>query len=212
MLEGTLFTTLFGGLTGLLGTVWSTYNQRKNKELEIKDRDKQRAHEVTMVKAESEAMVAEAEANIKVTTARVSGEIEVAEVGAFTESQKAGRVRVFDSGYMDRLFDATGRARWVTIPFGVLLAMLFGMADAFKSMARPTITAYLLGVSTWITVKAWKLLEAVNAPTLTPAMAGGIISDTINIVLYLTVTAVTWWFGDRMASKGLAKTLKLGSA
>lgn len=212
MLEGTLFTTLFGGLTGLLGTVWSAYNQRKNKELEIKDRDKQRAHDVAMVQAESMAMMAEAEANIKVTSARVSGEIEVAEVGAFIESQKADRVRIFDSGYMDRLFDATGRTRWFTIPFGVLLSMLFGLADTFKSMARPGITAYLLGVSTWITVKAWQLLEAVNAPALTPALAGGIISDTINIVLYLTVTAVTWWFGDRMASKGLAKNLKLGSA
>jgi len=210
MLEGTLFTTLFGGLTGLVGTVWSSYNQRKVKALEMDDRDKERAHEVAMIEAESEAMMAESEANIKITRTRVEGEIEVAEVAAFTESQKADRVRVFDSGYMDRLFDMDGWARLFTIPFGVLLAMLFGLADAFKSMARPGITAYLLGVSTWITVKAWQLLEAVNAPALTPAMAGGILSDTINIVLYLTVTAVTWWFGDRMASKGLSKTLKLG--
>lgn len=212
MLEGTLFTTLFGGLTGLLGTIWSTYNQRKNKELELADRDKQRAHDVAMVKAESEAMVAEAEADIKVTRARVAGEVEVAEVAAFGESQKAGHVRIFDSGYMGRLFDATGWARWFTIPFGVLLAVFFGLADACKSMARPSITAYLLGVSTWITVKAWRLLDTMNASALTPAMAGGIVSDTINIVLYLTVTAVTWWFGDRMASKGLAKGLKLGRA
>ena len=212
MLEGTLFTTLFGGLTGLIGTVWSSYNQRKIKALEISDRDKQRAHDVAMVKAESEAMMAESEANIKVTSTRVAGEIEVAEVAAFTESQKAGRVRIFDSGYMDRLFDMEGWVKMFTVPFGVLLALLFGLADAFKSMARPGITAYLLGVSTWITAKAWQLLEAVNAPALTPAMAGGILSDTIHIVLYLAVTAVTWWFGDRMASKGLAKTLKLGSA
>ncbi|SCY71069.1 hypothetical protein [Desulfoluna spongiiphila] len=210
MLEGTLFTTLFGGLTGLIGTVWSSYNQRKIKALEMSDRDRQRAHDVAMVEAESEAMMAESEANIKVTRTRVAGEIEVAEVAAFAESQKAGQVRIFDSGYMDRLLDMEGWAKCFTIPFGVLLALLFGLADAFKSMARPGITAYLLCVSTWITAKAWQLLEALNGPALTPEMAGGILSDTIHIVLYLTVTAVTWWFGDRMASKGLASHLKLG--
>jgi hypothetical protein len=25
----------------------------------------------------------------------------------------------------------------------------------------------------------------------------------VGTVLYLTVTAVTWWFGDRMAAKGM---------
>lgn len=205
MIEGTLLTSLFGGMTGLVGTIWSSYNQRKVQALELADRDRQREHDVAMVRAESEAMVAEAEANIKVTRTRVEGEIEMAELGAFTESLKADRVPIFDTGYMDRLF-----GNRFTMPFGVLLVVLFGMADAFKSMARPAITAYLLGVSTWVTMKAWQLLDAVNAPALTPQTAGGIVSDTLNIVLYLTVTAVTWWFGDRMASKGLAKNLKYG--
>ncbi|BCS94601.1 hypothetical protein DSLASN_02330 [Desulfoluna limicola] len=209
MIEGIL-TVLSGGLTGLLGTIWSTYNQRKNKELDIKDREKARAHEVSMVKAESMAMVAEAEANIKVTNAKIAGEVEVAEVGAFTESLAANREPVFKSRFMDRLFEVRGFWQILAIPCGVLLAMFFGLADTVKSMARPGITAYLLGISTWITLKAWQLLEAVQAPGLTPTMAVGIVTDTINIVLYLTVTAVTWWFGDRMASKGLAKNLKLG--
>ncbi len=209
MIEGIL-TVLSGGLTGLLGTIWSTYNQRKNKELDIKDREKARAHEVSMVQAESMAMVAEAEANIKVTNAKIAGEVEVAEVGAFTESLTADRTPVFKDGFMDRLFEVRGFWQILATPCGVLLAMFFGLADTVKSMARPCITAYLLSISTWVTIKAWQLLETVQAPGLTPTMAVGIVTDTINIVLYLTVTAVTWWFGDRMASKGLAKNLTLG--
>jgi hypothetical protein len=40
-------------------------------------------------------------------------------------------------------------------------------------------------------------------------MATGITSDAVGIIFYLTVTSVTWWFGDRMAAKGMAKKLKV---
>lgn len=211
LLESSIATTLLGGVTGLVGTIWSSYNNRKMKALEMEDRDKQRSHEVNMVKAESEAMIAESKAQIQITTARVGGEIELAETQAFTDSLAAGRTRIFDASYMDRLFAAEGWVKYISIPAGVVLSMFFGFVDFTKEMARPGITAYLLGISTWITIKAWNLLDGMNMAAITPAMATGIISNTINIVLYLTVSSVTWWFGDRMASKGLAKNLKLRS-
>lgn len=212
MIDPTFITTFLGGFTGLLGTVWSSYNNRKLKALDLEDNKAQRSHEVVMVKAESEAMMAEAEANIKVTTAQIAGEIEMAEVKAFTESQKSGRTKIFDAGFMEKLFEVEGWLKFFSIPCGVLLAMLFGFADFFKDIARPGITAYLLGISTWITFKAWQLMDKVDGAAMTPALAAGIVTDVIHIVLYLTVTSVTWWFGDRMASKGLAKNLKLRSA
>jgi len=204
-----LESTLLGGITGLIGTIWSSYNQRKVKALEMDDRDRQRAHDVAMVKAESDAMIAESKAQIQITAARIGGEIELAETQAFAGSLTAGRAKIFDAAYMEQLFEAEGWVRFISIPAGVLLAVFFGLVDFTKEMVRPGITVYLLGISTWITAKAWMLLERMNVAVMTPSMAIGIVSDAINVVLYLTVTAVTWWFGDRMAAKGLAKNLKL---
>ena len=203
-------TLLSGGVTGLIGTVFSSWNARKLKELEMSDRDKQRSHDVAIIKAESEAMIAESKAQIQIEGERIAGEIELAETAAFTETIKANQEQVFNESYMEKLFSATGWIRYLSIPAGILLAVFSGLVDFVKGMARPGITIYLLSVSTWITVKAWNLLDSLDA-SLTPVMAMAIVSDAVNIVLYLTVTAVTWWFGDRMATKGLAKNLKLRS-
>lgn len=200
---------LLGGITGLVGTIWSGYNKRKTVELEMKDRNRQRQHDVAMVTAESNAVIAETRAQIEVTSARVAGAVELAETEAFAESLEAGQARVFDKSYMDRLFGVEGWLKFLAIPAGVLLAAFFGVIDLVKGVARPGITFYLLGISTWITVKAWQLLGRIDQAQITAAMATNIIADAIAVIFYLTVTAVTWWFGDRMAAKGMAKNLKL---
>lgn len=197
---------IFGGLTGLLGTVWSSYNQRKLKELDLKDRVAGRQHDLAMMQAETEAMRAEADANIQITQAQVAGETQLQEVRAYTESQRYGNTSVFAESFMQRMFSTTGWIAWIAQPLGVLICLLFGLVDTVKGIARPCITAYLLGVSTWVTMQAWKLMEHVSSP-LTAMQASGILTDVIKTVLFLTVSAVTWWFGDRMTAKGLDKLL-----
>ncbi len=88
MIEGLLtdLTTggLLGGITGLVGTVFSSWNKRKLAEMEMADRDKARAHEVQMVQAESSAMIAESKAEVEMVGARISGAVNLAETQAFT--------------------------------------------------------------------------------------------------------------------------------
>lgn len=198
---------LFGGLTGLIGTVWSGYNQRKMKELELKAKEKEHAHNIAMIEAESKAVLAEAEANIKITESQVQGAVELASVEAFTESQKQGNKQSLSTSFAEKLADATGLARIITVPLMSVIAFLLGLADFAKGLARPAITAYLLGVSTWISFKAWELLELTNT-ALSPVQAIGIVEQSIAVLLYLSTTAVTWWFGDRMTEKGIKKLFK----
>lgn len=204
-----MWDVLLGGITGLIGTIWSSYNQRKIKELENEDKKAERSHELAMVEAESQAMLAEAEANIKVTTAQVEGAVNLEEVKAFTASQRTGNVNVFLESFMERIFSAQGWVAYVAQPVGVLICLLFGLVDTLKGLARPGITAYLLGVSTWITVQAWNILDALKSP-ISPFQAETILLNVVTTVLYLTVTAVTWWFGDRMTAKGMERLLKAG--
>ena len=210
MLEGSLITTLIGGLTGLAGTVWSSYNQRKLKALEMADHEQQRSHDLAMLKAESQAMALEAKVALHTQQAKVQGAIELSEAHAFHASQGLQGLRIFSPGYMDRLFDARGRERLFTLPCALLLSTLFGLSDAVKSLARPGITAYLLTLSTWTTINAMGVLATMDPAEIKVPMAVAIIRNTSDILLYLTVTSVTWWFGDRMASKNLAGRLAPG--
>lgn len=197
---------LLGGVTGLIGTIWSSYNQRKLKELELRDRAAGRQHDLNMMRAETDAMKAEAEAHVRVTEAQVTGAVELEETRAYTLSQQVGNTPVFSKEFMNRLFGTEGWARYVAVPVGTLICMAFGIADFVKGIARPTITAYLLGISTWVTQQAWQVLER-TGQTLTPADAVLLVNQSVSVVLYLATTAVTWWFGDRMAEKGAAKIL-----
>ena len=199
---------IFGGITGLVGTIWSGYNQRKIKELEIADKKADREHELNMVHAESEAMMAEAQANIQVTQAQVEGEVSLAEARAYTTSQSKGNNSIFLETFMDRLFATTGWLAFVAQPIGTLLCFFFGVVETVKSMTRPAaITMYLLGISTWVTIQAWDLLGKLGTP-LTPLQAQTILTDVLSTLLYLTSSAVTWWFGDRMTAKGIARILE----
>ena len=202
-----MWSVLLGGVTGLAGTIWGGYNQRKLKELDMEDKRAGRSHEIAMVRAESEAMKAEAEASIRVTEAQVQGAVTLEEARAYTVTQKSAAKPAFLSEFMDRLFATTGWVSFLAQPVGTLLCLFFGLVDTVKQVARPGITAYLLGISTWITIQAWDVLEA-KGEAITAVMATGIVSDVVGTVLYLTSSAVTWWFGDRMAAKGVAKLLE----
>ncbi len=192
---------IFGGLTGLIGTIWNSYNNRKIKELDIKDKEAARAHDLKMVEAETQAMIEESKASIRITSAKVEGTIELEEVKAYGTAQRVGNKNVFASVFMEKLFQATGPVAWVAHPVGVLVCLLFGIVDTVKGLARPAITVYLLAVSTWVTMKAWELAQQIQYQ-FSAMEAIGLLSSILSTVLYLTTTSVTWWFGDRMVAKG----------
>ncbi len=197
---------IFGGLTGLIGTIWSSYNNRKIKELDIQDKEAARAHDLKMVEAETKALLAEAEASIKITAAQVEGAVHLEEAKAYTVSQNVGNKNIFAAVFMEKLFQTQGPVSWVAHPVAVFVCLLFGIVDAVKGLARPGITVYLLGVCTWVTIQAWRIAAAVSSH-FTVIDATGLLNSVLSTVMYLTTTAVSWWFGDRMAAKGAAKIL-----
>ena len=64
-------------------------------------------------------------------------------------------------------------------------------AASVVTLMRPAITLYLLLVTTWL---MWMLLYGGSLPYVdTP----GLIKEVVTQIVYLTSTAVTWWWGDR---------------
>lgn len=212
-------TLLSGGVTGLIGTIWSSYNKRKERELDLKDRQANREHELKMVSATTKATLAKIEAGIQQTKTETEGKISLAETEVFKESIKQADKPMITDAYVQRLFDMDGWIKYLTVPIAVLLCVLFTIVDFIKGVIRPAITMYSLGIATWVTYKSWLLLEqlantgtaavntvAVGAASIAPSfitadMATTIVINACNIIFYLTVTTVTWWYGDRSAGK-----------
>ena len=189
---------ILGGLTGLIGNAFTTWFKYKNARMEFK-------HKETMVNLETQAMIQEAQMQIQVTKARIEGEVELADAAAFTTSQKVGSEKLFSEKWIDMIM-AAGSGKWTGWFFkllGTLISAAFAFVDWFNAMMRPTLTIYMVGGSTYITYLAWQIMQKAGIDTMTAIQAVGIYTQVTSTMIYLAVSAFTWWFGDRTMSKFL---------
>jgi hypothetical protein len=190
---------LLGGLTGLIGNAFTTWFKYKNVKLENEHKEK-------MLSLETQAMIQEAQMQIQVTKSRIEGEIELADAAAFTTSQKVGSEKLFHEKWIDMIMEA-GKDRkwtgWIYTVFGTLIASLFAFVDWLNAFMRPGLTIYLVGASTYITYLTHIILQQAGTTALTATQALGLFQQVTSTVIYLAVSAVTWWYGDRTMSKFL---------
>ena len=188
---------ILGGLTGLIGNAFTTWFKYKNAKMEYEHKEK-------MVSLETQAMIQEAQMQIQVTKARIEGEIELADAAAFETSQKVGSKQLFSEKWIDMLMRA-GEAKWYGFIFkffGSLIASFFAFVDWLNAMMRPSLTLYLVVASSYITYLAWQIMQT-HGIDITADQAVGIFNQVTSTMIYLAVSAVTWWFGDRTMSKFL---------
>jgi len=221
-----LLETILGGVTGLIGNVVGGWFKLKHARLQKEIQVANQAHEIAVITAETEAMIMEAKANIKITQSQVEGAIDLKDSDAYMQSLKEGNKLLFSNKWIDNLLNIEGHLftwsssekttkdgtiipakerkflswKLFTVPVATLISFLFGFVDFIKGMIRPSLTVYLCGVTTWVTLMAWKIMQ--NSGTeITATQAMEIFQDTTSIVIYLTVSCVTWWFGDRRMAK-----------
>jgi len=197
-----LIETILGGVTGLIGNVVGGWFKLKERKLDLDIHKMNNEHELSMLKAETQAMIMEAKANIKITQAQVEGAIDIKDAEAFMQSQTEGNKNLFSNKWIDALMGITGWWRLITLPLASIIAFLFGLVDFLKGLIRPALTLYLCGVTTWVTWMAWEIMQ-LDGISLSAIQAVSIFNDTTSIVTYLTVSCVTWWFGDRRMAKSI---------
>lgn len=190
-----LLETILGGVTGLVGNIISSIMTYKTQKLKNE-------HDQMMMRLETAAMRAEAEANIRITKAQVEGAVELADSQAYMASIHAGNKTMLDEKWIDKLLSIQGRWRFITVPIACLVAVLFGFVDWLRGFMRPALTLYLTGLTTAITWMAWDIMQK-HGINMTSAEAVAVFNQVIAIVIYLTVSCVTWWFGDRRIAKFL---------
>lgn len=186
-----------GVITGLIGNVFTAFTNMKMQKLQNERDAKKDEHEIALLAAETNAMIAEADANIKIAEAKIQGEMELLDGQIYKASIEEGNKRDVSNKTIDYLLSTP----WL-MPFGIILVMLLGLVDFLKSFMRPGLTAYLVALTSWITYKAMEIITA-HQTLLSTEQALALFMNVVNIIIYLTVSCVTWWFGDRRVAKFL---------
>ena len=189
-----LASILGGGFTGLFGTFLSGIVQY----FTMKEKNK---HEIALLDAESKNMIAEVSANIERDKVQTAGAVEIAETEAFSKSLESMSKPLFMESYMKGLMSGGqfGQA------CGVILSFLFGMVDFITRLARPALTYYLMGCTTWLTVIVYEVLEKASGPVIDAVWAKALFGDIVYAIIYMTTSCVMWWFGDRRVGKAIEK-------
>lgn len=164
-----------GGLTGLLGTVFSGL-------IMWKENADKRKHELEMRRVDIEERKTEAEITLKQTNAETEAARFVGELNAFQASQRADK--------------ATYSIKDPSNPW--LIAV-----DVVRGLIRPVLTIGLVIITTIITFDA---IEAMGGYDQFLEVQGAqIVIDLVLALVYMTTTAVLWWFGTRALDKSIKK-------
>ena len=185
---GVLGSAAGGSFIGMIGTAIKGFQ-------EYKDRQTERRHELEMRRLDQEDMRLEAELAIKQTEAEYAGKAHLATVeGAIALDIAAAELqgKSYDN---DQATYSKGVVNTLTGYFGNLMRALLVFVDVARGLMRPGITVYLIVIESLICYQLYQLLLKFNAPPAEETMKLFIV--VVNSVVFLTATAVTWWFGSR---------------
>ena len=172
---------IFGAFTGILGAgVTSFFKQRAKKQDQAYEREMREMDQADM-RLESELLMAR-------DKAAADAEKSLAETKAFALSLKGAHETIFKKEYMQDLWP------WLK----GLIALLMALVDVINKTVRPAITYYFL-------FQTHKILSKVmDNPTFHTTVNP---QTVVSVVLYLAVTAATWWLGQRPMDKMMDKII-----
>jgi len=183
---------IIGVVTGLVGNIVTSITNLKVQKLK-------NVHEEKLIELETQAMLAKTDADIRITEAKVKGKLDQIESETYKENIKVGNKGLLEKGTIAKLFEGKW-TKWL----GVLLTFMLGIVDVLKGFIRPILTLYLVGLTSWLTYYAAGILSSKEA-LLGASEASIIFRNVTEIVIYLTVSVVTWWFADRRVAKFLGR-------
>lgn len=99
--------------------------------------------------------------------------------------------KIAERDYRREVEVAAEETRQASYGFANVTGPVWKAVSSIVSLMRPAITIYLLVAFSFL---GWTLLRGAPIPYVdTPKF----VNEVVNGLVYLTVTAVTWWFGDR---------------
>jgi hypothetical protein len=189
--------SLFGSLVGIVGSGVTAFANYKTSQLQAQEREAERKFELAKIEAETKAMIAESEASIKVAQVTYRGQTDVEEAKAFTESQKEAHGCNLDNGVIVSMYDRGPVMAWLA----AILTFLLGLCDVLKGLMRPALTIYVMLIASWVTYESYEIFSAFEIARFDAQEAWVSWKSTVDFILLLASTLISWWFGDRRLTK-----------
>lgn len=178
---GVIGSAASGGILGLFGTgvkLWADHKAEQAK----------RTFELAMRKADRDEMQLEHDLQMKQIEAQTNRDIAIAEQHRLTsEIQVAGEVELSELA-MRRESYGNDKATYGG-----------GFVDGIRGLMRPALTLYF---AVLMSIIAMQLMQVNETIWQDKALAQAMYVDVINAIIFLTTTAVTWWFGSRPIKRG----------
>ncbi len=169
MLEGLLTIASSSGLGAVIGAVGSWATKRENRKMkEIDNAHEERMAEIETQQMEMEHNHALSLADKQIEQAQVEGEIE----------KDIAETNAFTESLKSQK---------------ILTNIKF--VDAIRFLMRPLITVYLLAMMSYLAYNIHMLVNGLDALPISQIAA--LYTQIISQLMFLTTTAVTWWFGSR---------------
>lgn len=168
---------LLGGLSGVLtssglGAIVGLVGAIWQKKIEAENRKNELAHERAMAEIRTKEAAQEHEYALEV----VKANIQVAQAEGEIQRDVAEMAA----------FTASQAAQ--TKEYG-------GWVDQIRGLMRPLLTSTLTIVFTALTFMVWR--QSGGLDVLTSAQLVALLQEIVRTLMFLTVTAITWWFGSR---------------
>ena len=170
-----IFGAIFGGgATGLFGSLINSLGDY------FKQKQKYR-HEERMAEIETRHLEMEINRDVIVSKQEAAAKMEVAAADTQAASYRA---------------DSRNYLPAEAVKSSTAIAWMMAIVDFLRGAVRPVLTLYLSIVAYLLYLHTSKVLEA-SGTGMTPDQAYELTKIIILGLLYLTFTAVGWWFGSR---------------
>ena len=206
-LTGGLSGGLFGVLGGL-GTAWLKYKTDKDeRSFKLEEAKAKRSHDLAMVKAETDANIAEIQAGVQRDKIIMEGQSDVAESQTrsivLTNYEKDSVEPDVITWMMKNRSKWTA---WITVPVGVLLTTFNALVDLARKLVRPAVTYGSVGFSFFVLWYSFNELSKMGVK-LAPEDVTPIIKDQLRLISFIASTAVSFWFTDKSMSRKFQDSL-----
>lgn len=179
-----LANSIIGIVTGVGGSLISNiFNHVSAKQ--------KNAHELALIKANSDALQKEVELSLQRTRAETDAQLQMAAQASFDISLKSDNPSGPDTKMVMILF----KYKW-TVWLGVILVFIISLVEVMRIGMRPALTLGLMAVTTYLLIEYYHIYSSLKQFLNITALNG-----LIETFIYLTTVAIGWWFGDRTISK-----------
>lgn len=187
--------TILGTVTGLLGNVFTSVVTHKNKRME-------QDHELKMRQMDLKERDLESDIALKLESAHLKRDIEAFESEMYKESISSENANTEELGLLSQMLGKRDKSFLTSA-----LIAISSLAEILRSVMRPLLTLYFVILTSYLTHEAIVIIQH-HGKLFTQELANNLFTRIVDIIVYLTVSCVTWWFGDRRLSKVYAKRLE----